>query len=247
MIPNIIHMIYPVTDKTRPWSVINTLAVKLARKHHDGRIFIWTNDKYKIPEDVRFTIRIMACELPTHLEGVEIKWPQYVADVMRLQILRDHGGIYMDTDILLQKPLTEFLSEERLVMSWETADRMSMSNALMMSPPNNLFVEEWLRRMPEAVQSDTWAYGGVVLPAKMASNPYLNENMTVLPHTFCCPLGLSQPWLFDPKLKVEAKEKIKDADAIHVFETYWRDTIKNITPEWLEKTDCLLTELGTGL
>jgi len=252
MIPNTIHMIYPVTDKTRPWSVINTLAVRLARKHHDGRIFIWTNDEYKIPEDVRSTIRIMACELPAHIEGVEIKWPQYVADVMRLQILRDHGGIYMDTDILLQKPLTKFLSEVRLVMSWETTDRRSISNALMMSPPGNslmmpppgyVFIEEWLDRMPKAIQSETWAYGGVVLPALMAENPYLKDYCVVLDHTFCCPLDLSRPWLFDSALKAEAKEKIKDAYAIHVFETFWRDIIKDITPEWIEQNDCLITEL----
>lgn len=247
MIPNTIHMIYPVTEKTRPWSIINTLAVKLARKHHKYSIYIWTNDAPSIPEHVRNEVEIVHIDLPTHVEDVKIAYPQYIADVMRLQILRDYGGIYMDTDILLQKPLTKFLSEEMLVMSWEGADRRSISNALMISPPNHLFIEEWLRRIPQAIQSNTWAYGGVVLPAKMASNPYLNENLTIMPHTFCCPLDLAQPWLFDPKLKSEAKEKVKDADAIHVFETYWRDTIKNITPEWLEKTDCLLTELGTGL
>jgi len=248
MIPNTIHMIYPVTDKTRPWSIINSLAVRLAQKHHDkNHICITTNKPLDLPKEIRESVGIIELELPTHIEGVEIKWPQYVADVMRLQILANYGGIYMDTDILLQKPLTEFLSEARLVMSWETPNRRSISNALMISPPGNLFVEEWLRRMPEAVQSDTWAYGGVVLPAKMASNPYLNESLTILPHTFCCPLDLSRPWLFDSALKAEAKEKIKDAYAVHVFETYWRDIIKDITPEWLEKTDCLLTELGTGL
>ncbi len=248
MIPNSIHMIYPVTDKTRPWSFINTLAVTLACKHHHhGSIYIWTNDEARIPGDVRAMVTLMVTELPTHLEGVEIVYPQYVADVMRLQILSEHGGIYMDTDILLQKPLTEFLSEERLVMSWETSDRRSISNALMMSPPNNLFVAEWLRRMPEAVQSNTWAYGGVVVPAKMASNPYLNDSCMILPHTFCCPLDLSQPWLFEPSLKSQAQQKIRDSHAVHVFETYWRDTIGRITPAWLEHTDCLLTELGKPL
>lgn len=248
MIPNTIHMIYPVTDKTRPWSIINSLAVRLAQKHHDrNHICITTNKPMDLPKEIRESVGIIEMELPTHIDDVEIKYPQYIADVMRLQILANYGGIYMDTDILLQKPLTEFLSEERLVISWETENRRSISNALMMSPPGNLFVEEWLRRMPKAVESDTWAYGGVVLPALMASNPYLNESCVVLDHKFCCPLDLSEPWLFAPYLKYPASMKVKDAHAIHVFETYWRDTIKNITPEWLEKNDCLLTELGTGL
>lgn len=244
MIPATIHMIYPVTDKTRPWSIVNDLAVKLAQKHHDkNHICITTNKPMDLPKWVRESVGIIELELPTHFEGVEIVYPQYIADIMRLQILRDYGGIYMDTDILLQKPLDEYLSEERLVMSWETPNRQSISNALMMSPPNNLFVEEWLRRMADAIQSNTWAYGGVVLPAKMASNPYLNESCNVLPHNFCCPLDLSRDWLFNPTLKAEAKEKIKDSHAIHVFETYWRDIIKNITLEWIENNDCLFSEL----
>ena len=247
MIPDIIHMIYPVTEKTRPWSAINSLAVKMARKHHKDRMYIWTNDYKKIPLEIRNRVGIAECKLPTEIDGVTIPYPQYIADVMRLQILHDYGGIYMDTDVLLQKPIEHLLFQNNLILSWEGADRRSISNALMIAPPKHLFIEEWLRRIPQAIQSNTWAYGGVVLPAKMASNPYLNENLTIMPHTFCCPLDLAQPWLFDPKLKAEAKEKIKDADAIHVFETYWRDTIKNITPEWLEKTDCLLTELGTGM
>lgn len=254
MIPNTIHMIYPVTEKTRPWSIINTLAVKLARKHHDGPIRLWTNDVHSLPLSIYNLASVCSTDLPTHIEGVEIKYPQYIADVMRLQILRDHGGIYMDTDILLQKPLTEFLSEVRLVMSWETQDRRSISNALMMSPPGNslmmpppgyVFIEEWLGRMPKAIQSETWAYGGVVLPALMAEEPYLKDYCTVLDHTFCCPLDLSRPWLFDPALKAEAKKKIKDAYAVHVFETFWRDIIKDITPDWIEQNDCLISELIT--
>jgi hypothetical protein len=243
MIPNIIHMIYPVTDRTRPWSIVNTLAVNLVRKHHKYSIYIWTNDAPSIPEEVRNEVEVVHLDLPTQIEGVEIKWPQYMADVARLKILSTYGGIYMDTDILLQKPLTEFLSEEKLVMSWETPDRRSISNALMMSPQDNLFVAEWLRRMPDAVQSETWAYGGVVLPAKMAANPYLNDSCMILTNQFCCPLDLSRPWLFDPALKEEAKAKIKGCYAIHVFETFWRDIIKDITPELVEQNDCLISDL----
>jgi hypothetical protein len=253
MIPSTIHMIYPMTDKTRPWSIVNDLAVKLAQKHHDpNHISITTNKPMDLPKWVRESVGIVEIELPTHFEGVEIVYPQYIADIMRLQILRDYGGIYMDTDILLQKPLAEFLSEVRLVMSWETQNRRSISNALMMSSPGNslmmpppgyVFIEEWLDRMPKAIQSNTWAYGGVVLPALMAENPYLKDYCVVLDHTFCCPLDLSRDWLFNPALKAEAKNKIKDAHAIHVFETYWRDIIKNITLEWIENNDCLFSEL----
>ena len=42
----------------------------------------------------------------------------------------------------------------------------------------------------------------------------------------------------------EAKEKCKDSYAIHVFETYWRDVVKNIDEQWIKKYDCLFSELA---
>jgi hypothetical protein len=218
-----IHFIYPVTEKTRPWSPINDLAVKLACKHHGAnRIMITTNDPSRLSPWVRENIDIANVVLQTHIDGVEIKYPQYISDIMRLQILSNYGGIYMDTDMLLLKPIADLMSD-KLVLSWENPQRTSICNALMMSPPDNMFVNEWLRRLPKAMESATWANGGVVLPAQMASNPYLNESCEIFPHTFACALDLSQRWLFDPSLKDEATSKIKDSYAIHVFETYWRD------------------------
>ena len=39
------------------------------------------------------------------------KWA-YVSDVARLWVLYNYGGIYMDTDVEVYKPLNEFLNEE---------------------------------------------------------------------------------------------------------------------------------------
>lgn len=241
MIPKIIHFIYPVTDKTRPWSIVNSLAVDLALKvHKNHQIWIWSNNPSQVPYFEGAITRF--CDLPTQIGGKEIVWPQYVSDVMRLQILLEHGGIYMDTDILSLKPLDEFMHHP-LVLSWETSHYESISNALMMAKPDNLFLQAWLDKMPEAMESRTWAYGGVVLPRKLALNPYLLQDRTILENSFCCPLDLSQNWLFDPAMKEQAKEKSKNSYAIHVFETYWRDVVKRITPEWCKKNDCFFSEI----
>ena len=241
MIPKVIHFIYPLTEKTRPWSIVNELAIKLARKHYpDYTINIWTN---KIDFPLMGSVIIKHCELPMHIGGAEIVWPQYISDVMRLQILSEHGGVYMDTDILSLKPYN-FASQEKLVLSWESSKFESISNAMMATPPNNLFIDQWLEKMPEAMESRTWAYGGVVLPRKLVMQPYLAYERIIHNHQWCCPLDLSKNWLFDPALKEEAKEKCKDSYAIHVFETYWRDVVKNIDEQWIKKYDCLFSELA---
>jgi hypothetical protein len=252
MIPDTIHFIYPATTRTRPWSLVNHAAVRLARKHHPHhRIIIWTNEP-KGSFQMRITAalsgaEITAIDLSTQIGGVEIGWPQYISDVLRLQILIKHGGIYMDTDILLRQPLDahiEFVrASNTAIMSWETPMKTSVCNALMISPPGNAFMAEWLRRMPEALRSQTWAQGGVVLPAQIAADPDLRLSHLMLDHTFACPLDLSRPWLFDPSLRDEAVALSAQSHAIHVFESFWRTIVKDIDHDWIERTPCLFSDI----
>ena len=135
---NKIHFIYPVTELTRPLSYINYQAVKRAYEiHNPDIIYFWTN----LPEltcewgkKILPMVELMECELPTEYDGVEIVYPQYISDIMRLEILDEYGGIYMDTDMLLKKPLYEWMGE-KLVMSWEPSDPygQSICNALIIS------------------------------------------------------------------------------------------------------------------
>jgi len=204
-----IHFIYPWTEKTRPWSKMNTLAVKLARKHYpDKKIIIWTNWLQGVPDVGHVIVR--QTELPLSLH----KYPQYISDYFRLKLLYEQGGMYLDTDMLLLKPVPE-----DFFLSWESHNLQSICNAIIQAEPGNAFIKEWLDAMPEAMESNTWAYGGVVLPAEL-SRKY---KLKLYDSTFACPLDLSLPWMFDPDLKEQARQKCADSYAIHGFETYWRD------------------------
>lgn len=247
MTPNVIHLIYPVTEKTRPFSYLNSLAVRMAhRVQKPDRILFWTN---AVPEDIDHwdDIKDIVTIIPTGVlrsfRGIEIKYPQYAADVLRLQILIAHGGIYMDTDMLLLNPLHEHMSD-KLVLSWENPGQTSISNALMMSPPNNKFLREWLDLMPEALSSTTWATGGVLAPAMLAGWKHLDRTRTILPHTFCCPLDLSRQWLMDPSLAGQAQTLCEHSNGIHVWETYWRDYVKHLTREYVRNGKCFFSILA---
>lgn len=243
-IPKIIHFIYPYTDKTRPWSLVNTLAVKSAiQTYPDHDVKIWTNAPSAIPLPF---VTMEKCNLPTHVGGAEIVWPQYVSDVMRLEILNEYGGIYMDTDIINLRPFTP-LDKNILTFCWETPNCESICNAMMVSPPGNQFIKAWLDRMPAAMSNPTWAYGGVVVPYEMTNDPAFDPYYTALSHRFFCPLDLSKNWMFDPTLKEDAKDWIGVSYAIHVFETFWRDIVKDITPEWIAQNDCLFSELAKAM
>jgi hypothetical protein len=203
-----IHFIYPVSERTRPWSRLNTLAVKLAVKHYpDKKIIVWTNEMDRVPDIQGITIR--QATMP-----IEHQYPQYVSDLFRLKLLYEQGGMYLDTDMLLLKPVPTYLD---LMLSWETKDKSSICNAIISAKAGNKFIKEWLDAMPAALESSTWAYGGVVLPKELL----IGKDITVYDHTFACPLDLSKPWMFDPELKAQAREMVKNSYAIHCFETYW--------------------------
>jgi len=243
-----IHFIYPVTDRTRPWSFINHVTLLLARKvHNPQKIIIWSNKPEASPSMLE-TARAVDAEvrttaMPTQFGGGPIIWPQYMSDVLRLRILLEHGGIYMDTDMLLLKPLHEHLSD-KLVISWESQAQCSISNALMISPPQNKFLRTWLKNLEKVIQSDVWAYGGVVLPAKMiAEEPSLEPYRTVLPHNFCCPLDLTREWLTTRRWADSAEALAKDSSAIHVFETYWAPQIKNVDREFVKNNDTMFSRI----
>lgn len=238
MIPNIVHFIYPVNNKTRPFSSLNIQAVKRAATiQKPDTIRFWTNAK---PGDIAGwgEIASMVDLIPTIMP--EHEWPQYQSDTLRLNILYDQGGIYMDTDLLTLRPMPMF--EDSLTISWESEKRESISNALMISAPRVPFIAEWMRRLPQAQSSSTWAYGGVVLPAEMIYDSSVDtDDIIMMPPGFCCPLDLSKAWLTEPELKEEAQRRVdfSESHGIHCFETFWRHRL----PGW-EQRDCLLRDLA---
>lgn len=253
MISKIIHFIYPATERTRPWSLVNHAAVMLARRYHpDYKIIIWANKnpehQYALLDTAQKAGAVLQeIELPTEIDGVKMEHPQYMSDYLRLQILHECGGIYMDTDILTRRSFDGRRKtagqDGKLVLSWESHHQRSICNALMISPPGNPFVAAWLDALPEALKVSTWAHGGVTLPVELSKRESLADSRKILPHRFACPLDLSQLWLFTPSMTATARDLVAASPAIHVFETYWRGIIKHINRSWIDNTPCLFSDI----
>ncbi len=64
----------------------------------DYEIIEWNEDNFDIS----------ACPLYVRQAYAEKKWA-FVTDYVRLKVVYDHGGIYLDTDVELRKPLTPLL------------------------------------------------------------------------------------------------------------------------------------------
>lgn len=243
-VPNIIHFIWLTGPKSRDFSYINYLAVRAAGVcQNPEQIIIWTNDPPR--ENIWWDKACFYCEIrsvnaPDFINGTPINYVQYQSDVLRLEILIAHGGVFMDSDMLLLKPIDDLMGEP-LTLFEESPN--SIANGLIFAAPNSAFLRHWHDALPVAMRSPIWAYHAVVLPVELSGkHPDL---VRVIDQSYFFPLDLKRNYLLeeDPSQIEESIQRIGNAHGIHVYETYWRDYIKGVDEEFLRYRDTLMSRL----
>jgi mannosyltransferase OCH1-like enzyme len=130
VIPRTIHHIWigpdPLPDAYQPWIA--------SWKHHhpDWSHRLWTEEN--LPED---PIRPEVCERLRH--------PVERADILRLEILFRHGGVYVDTDLECLRPLDDLIAGERFVGVNLKPGRMT--NTLIAAAPGYPLMERALHTL----------------------------------------------------------------------------------------------------
>lgn len=118
-------------------------------------------------ERIRPLVRIEKVEAPAEIFGNTLHHPAHQADVLRLRILREQGGVYLDLDTINVRPLTRFLShpavigKQTVIFPWNWRQRIKkcvlegtfsylrrplagLCNGVLMAEPGNPFIEAWL-------------------------------------------------------------------------------------------------------
>lgn len=255
MIPNVVHFIYFSGPNSREFGYLNYLAVKTA---HDVQkpdvIFMHYNvEPVENPHWNRMKkyVELVQVDPPKNFMGAELKYVQYQADVVRLQILLDVGGIYLDTDILMLKPLTPLMNRDCVMGGEGYVDRQqnlntsdvskigSVSNAVIMAAPKNKFIKEWLEKLPQALSSGVWAHHAVVLPLDLykadSSSFYLEKVESFVPFDF------RNSYIFGDDY--QDLLKLKDSYTIHMWETIWADEVRKIDDGYLRTKTNLFAQL----
>ena len=138
-------------------------------------------DKLKQIERIEF----YQVPLPTHFGKKEIIEPQHRADKLRIEILKEHGGVYLDTDTICVKPYKDIL-QYKYAMGIQDENR-TLCNAVIFSEPNAEFLSLWQTPYEEFFNPTGWEECCVVLPMEVAkANP---SKITMLkPECFFRPL-----------------------------------------------------------
>jgi predicted O-methyltransferase YrrM len=129
-------------------------------------------------------ISIEKIEPPSTFDGFDLKHFQYKADVVRIEKLYEHGGIYLDIDMLIFKNFESiFESGHDFYISKENADGSGLINAFIASKPRNEFLKIWLDSFKTGLRMNVWAYhirdSNAIL---LQENPhyYLKYNICIL-------------------------------------------------------------------
>jgi tetratricopeptide (TPR) repeat protein len=230
MIPDIVHFVWLTGPNSRDFSFINYLAVRAAHYVQcPERILMHVNEEpVGNPnwERIRPYVEIVRVEPPTTCNEFKLEYVQYQADVLRLQILLEHGGVYLDTDMLLLKPL-DMLSKWDCVLSPDTVENARSINAgIIAAQAGSSFIKRWLDAFEV---NTTWAFGAVVLPWKL-----IQEDSSDVA------LATARDFLpFDWKNRsiLTAEGSFGHAFCVHMWETIWADDLKQIDDYYLRTSD----------
>ncbi len=230
MIPNIVHFVWITGPNSREFSFVNHLAVRAAHDvQQPDKLLIHCNQE-PVGNPNWERIRPYAEIVP--LEAPDAQYPQYQSDIARLNILLEHGGIYLDTDMLLLKPLLVNVDHE-CVVSADSPAQTALNAGLLMAKPGAKFIREWARTL---TISPEWAHHAVVQPWKI-----LQEHPTwahIRPSSEFIPFD----W-HDKTILGVAGSVYDDAYAVHVWETIWADDLARIDDGYLRSANSIFAYL----
>ena len=86
------------------------------------------------------------------------------ADIIRMRILREEGGIYLDSDVIALRSFEE-LRKYELSMGLEGEE--GLCNAVLIGAPNTSFINRWWDEYRTFDAEKQWAYHSVLVPRQL--------------------------------------------------------------------------------
>jgi hypothetical protein len=195
MIPRTFHHIWlgpdPLPDDHRPW-------IETWKEHHPQWEFkLWTEEN--LPED------------PVRPEVLDrLRAPVERADILRLEILYQHGGVYLDTDLECLRPIDPELDGEEFVGVCHKPGRIT-NTAIAAAAKHPL-----LERALANVRPMEMYWTNASQRLKEVAGPLLLEKIVVdYPD-----VKLLDPPVFFP----ETPEEREQAIAVHHMARVWHNT-----------------------
>ncbi len=239
MIPNILHYVH-LSSTGREWKLHHHLSVKSAQVRSGvDKIFMWVDqephgDWWPQTKDM---VELVFVQPPTEIFGKPITQPAHKSDVIRLQILIENGGIYVDTDTIFVKSFID-ISDKQFVMGQRGVDGSEgLCPAVILSEKNSVFGEHWLAGFEQSFEggppgSDTWCTHSVYYPRWLSKK--IPQHITILDYeSFFWPLYHTDHM----KQLFEESHQFPNALSHHLWESSGKEYLSNLTIQDINQKD----------
>jgi hypothetical protein len=233
-IPKVIHYCFGMAPNFgyKPWSLVHYACVKSAiTRIKPERVCFHHEYEPSGPwwELTKPFVELVKIKAPQEIFGNPIKNVAHRADVVRLETLIKHGGIYLDCDVLVHRDFDDLL-DNSFVISQEgpnAQEIISLSNAALLCEPSAPFAKRWYENY-RTFRGERWAEHSTALPLTLAR--MFPEEIKVLPYnTFCWPLWYEShlKMIFESNQPTIAKAVYGN----HLWESHtWERYLENLNP-----------------
>lgn len=262
-IPNIFHFVFGLKPDFggKPFSLVHYLSIQSAiavnkpervyfHYHYEPAGYWW--------ELIKPKLTLNQVSIPESIFGNVLHHFAHKADVIRLEVLLEYGGIYLDLDTICVRPLAPLygnshfmigsqLNHEsfslRLKRSVKSLDlsairsgQMGLCNAVLLASRNNPFVKVWYdsyRDFRSTGRDEYWHEHSVIVPQQLAA---AHKNLV----TIASPYRFHYPIYDEDGLKnlFERTKAFPDAYVHHLWETLsWDRYLQHLTPEAISTVD----------
>lgn len=231
MIPNELHYVH-LSKNGRAWQMHHYLSVKSAYvRSNVNKIYIWIDEEPigKWWEKTKNMVECVQIEVPTEIFGIPITQLAHKSDVLRLQILIEHGGIYVDTDTIFVKEFSSLLNNKFVLGQQGLNGNEGLCPAVILSERNSTFAQQWLLGFKDHFfggppGSDTWCTHSVYYPLWLSKQ--IPNEITILDHeSFFWPL-YHQDHI---EAMFEQEYQFPNAYSHHLWESSGKKYLENLT------------------
>jgi len=170
-VPKVIHFIFGLSPDFggKPFNLMHYFAVLSAIEKIRPEEIIFHHAH--LPDNeffnrVKHLMTMRKIETPEYYMGRKLEHFAHKADVVRMQILVNEGGIYMDLDTISVKSMDGIL-EHSFTIGLQGRERVQgLCNAVVLAAPGDPFINAWFKKY-ENFDAKVWDQFSVRLPYMM--------------------------------------------------------------------------------
>ena len=229
-IPKIIHLLY--FGETEFYNIHYHCISSIIRTMSPEYEIILYNNKEPVNnrywDKIKNYVQIKPITIPEEFDGFPLHHFQYKADVCRMNVLYENGGIYLDIDMYIYRNIGEILKSNKSVYISREGQGDGLINAFIACTPKNEFIRLWFDKFRSGLRMDIWAYH--IRESNMnliKKYPYYIQKyqIEILDHEYLFPYSWVENHKFMAMTPTPENEKIY---GVHLFETILYNNIKDL-------------------